>query len=191
MTEVNTTEEALGESSQLNDAPAESAVETVTTGSQPENLSLKEMNEFLGKDFKDKGSALKAIKDTFSYVGKKREDIVKEVSGDTSHLASELKQIKENLFYKENPELAEHRALISKLGDNPEVVAGSPEFQAIFSKAKGYDESQKLRTVLESNPRITASRDNISKAKDLLENPNTREQGENAIARAVLESIGE
>lgn len=33
-------------------------------------LSLEELNEQLGRDFKDKDSAVKALKDTFSFVGK-------------------------------------------------------------------------------------------------------------------------
>lgn len=38
-------------------------------GTASEVMSLEEMNKHLGKDFKDRDSALKAIKDTFSFVG--------------------------------------------------------------------------------------------------------------------------
>ena len=36
----------------------------------------------------------------------------------------------------------------------------------------GYDKSVKLRTVLESNPRITASRDSLTKAREIRQQNN-------------------
>lgn len=151
-------------------------------------LSLKEINETLGQNFPDKETAKKALKDTFSYVGKKKEDIMKEVSGNMPELQKQIGEMKENLFYKDHPEYTAHRALISKLGSNPEVVVQMPEFKAIFEQADGYVKSQNLRTVLESNPRIASSRDKFAQAKTALEGGN-REEAETLVTRGVLESI--
>ena len=43
------------------------------------------------------------------------------------------------------------------------------EFKTIFEKVSGYDKSIKLKTVLESNPRITSSRDNLTKASEIVQ----------------------
>lgn len=193
MENEDNTEQTLGGESHMNSAPVEAAVDNAPQSgsqptSQPEALSLQELNTFLGKDFKDKATALKAVKDTFSYVGKKIEDVAREISPDTKRLESELKQIKENMFYKDNPQLAEHRALLSKLNENPEVAVQMPEFKTIFEKAKGYDESQQLRTVLESNPRIQSSRDNLSQAREAMKAGN-KELAETHAARAVLDLL--
>jgi len=185
-------EESLSDVSQLNTADDNSAV-TQTSSEQAEvieSLTLKELNEYLGKDFKDKGTAMKSLKDTFSYVGKKKEDIAKELQSaqQTGELSKEIKQIKENMFYDKNPELASYRTLIQKLGDNPEVVVNMPEFKDIYEQAKGFNESQKLKTVLQSNPRIASQRDSLSKASDAMKAGN-RAEAESQVAKAVLATL--
>jgi len=188
----DTTVESLPDVSQLNTAGDNSAVQQ-TPSSQSESietLSLKELNEYLGKDFKDKGTAMKSLKDTFSYVGMKKEDIAKEIQSkqQTEGLSKEIKQIKENMFYDKNPDLAPYRTLIQKLGDNPEDVLNMPEFKGIYEQAKGFNESQKLKTVLQSNPRIASQRDSLSKASEAFKSGN-RAEGESQIAKAVLATL--
>lgn len=188
----DTTVESLPDVSQLNTAGDNSAVQQ-TPSSQSESietLSLKELNEYLGKDFKDKGTAMKSLKDTFSYVGMKKEDIAKEIQSkqQTEGLSKEIKQIKENMFYDKNPDLAPYRTLIQKLGDNPEDVLNMPEFKGIYEQAKGFNESQKLKTVLQSNPRIASQRDSLSKASEAFKSGN-RAEGESQVAKAVLATL--
>lgn len=60
--EDSITPETISEGSQLNPADGGGAV---STGS----ISLDVLKEALGKEFKDQDTALKSIKDTFSYVG--------------------------------------------------------------------------------------------------------------------------
>lgn len=170
--------------SQLNSAAPEAAVSTES----PENLTLAELNTILGKDFKDKATALKSVKDTFSYVGKRKEDIAKEVGGSNETLASELRQIKENMFFDKNPDYVQYRDLMAKMGTNPEEVANSKEFKSIYEKAVGFDASQKLKSVLVSNPRLASSKDNLAKAREAQQSGNN-DLAENLIARAVLDSI--
>lgn len=190
MNEENITSETLDESSQLNDASVEKAVETSSQVPASDNLSLKEINDLLGKDYKDKETALKSIKDTVSYVGKKKEDIAREILGNnqSESLQKEIKQIKENMFYKDNPDLENYRTLIQKLGDNPADVVNSPEFKSIYEKAKGFDESAKMKTVLQSSPRLASVRDNFAKAQEAMKSGN-RDMAESLIAKTALETI--
>lgn len=154
-----TTVETQADASQLN-APA---VDTASTAVAPEAMTLEELNSTLGKNFKDKASAMQSLKELNSFVGKKIEPAVPD------SIIKELKELKENQFYSQHPELKEHRALLSRLDSNPEVAYQSPEFQSIFTKAKGYDENIKLKTVLESNPRLSSSKDNLTKAKEAMD----------------------
>lgn len=155
--------------------------------SQP-SLTLEEINTILGKDFKDKETALKSLKDTQSYVGKRKEDIAKEVGGDTAELSNQIKQMREDLFYKDNPQFAEHRALISKLGENPAEAVNTPEFKILFEKADGFTKSQNLKSVLVSNPRLASSKNNLDKATEALQTGNQSE-AESLATKAVLDLL--
>lgn len=176
----NITPPGLDGGSQLNPASPQGTVDPVAP--QPasqqaaEAMSLAELNALTKKNFPTKEAALKSITDTFSYVGKKKEDVRAEILAEQSKtnqstevLASELAEMRKERFYDKNPQYADPsiRKIIDKLGSDPSQVVNLEEFKAIHSKIAGYDETQKLKTVLESNPRITSSRDAITKARDL------------------------
>lgn len=182
MEEDNNTLDALSDESQLNSPDAEG---TVSANPAPETLTLQELNGILGKNFKDKDTALKSVKDTYSYVGKRREDIIKEVSSTNENVVSELKTIKDNMFYDKNPEYIPYRKVMEKMGSNPVEVANSEEFKVLFEKAKGFDDSQKLKSVLVSNPRLAQTRDDLTKAREAT----SQDEREALAARAVLASI--
>lgn len=193
MPDDDTTSGALGDTPQLSVAPAPGAVGSVPSDS----MSLSELNEYLGKDFKDKSVALKALKDTFSYVGKKKEDIEREVlstfqqNDKTDKLAQEMEQMRKDMFYKDNPQYASLRDVIEKVGGNPAEVVNQGWFKETYTKVSGYDESQKLKTVLESNPRLASSRDSLTKARELqaTAGKNTDEV-EQLVVNAVKDAYG-
>lgn len=181
MDDENITGQGLSDGSQLNPADPSSTVGNGTgTGTAPaqsvEALSLAEINASLGKNFPTKDAAIKAFKDTFSYVGKKKEDIEKEVRGSINTdtridtLAKELEAERKERFFDKNPQYADPavRKLIETIGGDPREVVNREEFKTVFEKVSGFDKSTKLKTVLESNPRITSSRDNLSKANDIV-----------------------
>jgi len=182
MEDDNNTLDALSDDAQLTSADAEG---TVSDESTNEGLTLAELNSMLGKNFKDKTTALKSVKDTYSYVGKRKEDIIKEVGGNNNEIASELKLIKDNMFFDKNPDYSQYKGLIAKMGDNPVDVVNSEEFKAIFEKAKGFDENQKLKSVLVSNPRLAQTKDTLTKAR---ESGNTEDR-ERLVAQAVLGTL--
>jgi hypothetical protein len=176
----NITPGTLPDGSQLNPADVNGAVGngigTNNASQQMEALSLAEINNLLGKTFPSKEIALKSIKDTFSYVGKPREAIEKEVRASLqtddriSKLAQELEVERKERFFDRNPQYADPavRKLIEGMGGNPADIVNREEFKNIFEKVSSYDKSTKLKTVLESNPRMVSSRDNLTKARDTL-----------------------
>lgn len=192
MEDGNITSDALSGDAQLTASDAIEAVASVDQSSDSQ-MTLAEINQALGKQFKDKDSALKAFKDTFSYVGKKKEDIEKEVLAKVSEnnqvevLANELKEMRVERFFDRNPDLAPYRSAYEKVGGNPEEFFNSDAIKPIIEKAKGYDESQKLRTVLESNPRIASSKDSLSKARELQRSEGHSDKVEDLAVKAVLD----
>ena len=187
------TPETLG-GEELNNEFAPSPVkETVSAVSQntADALSLNELNSYLGKNFKDKESALKSLKDTFSYVGKKTEDITPKI--DPNQFISR-EQYETDMFYSRNAEYStpEVREVIDAMakakGMSPKDVVNSDTFKAVFSKVKGYDDSQSLRSVLETNPRLASTRDSFTKGAEHVQSGN-KDAGEALITKAVLESL--
>jgi hypothetical protein len=141
-----------------------------------EGLTLAELNQLTGREFPTRESALKSIKDTYSFVGQRKEDIEKEILGKlggtvekTDSVAKELEEMRKERFFDKNPQYAspEVRELITKLGGNPVEVVESPAFKAVFEKVQGYEESQKLKTVLDSNPRLASSVDKLTQAREM------------------------
>jgi hypothetical protein len=191
--------EAVIDASQLNAPVAEG-----TVGSQPasspssDGLTLAELNATLGKNFPTKEAALKSFKDTFSYVGKKIEDVKREVLSEvkndekTEALARELQEMRIERFYDKNPQYADAsiRKFIESTGKSPAEVVSTPEFKAIFDKVAGFDQNQKLKTVLESNPRLNSSRDSLSKARELQSQglKNSTDAVESLVAQAVIDA---
>lgn len=168
MEENNINPDALDDVSQLNTASASGTVGSVPT----DGMTLSEINAALGKNFPTKEAALKSFKDTFSYVGKKIDDVKREVLSEVKNddrlnqLANELAEERKERFYLQNPNYSSVRTLIEKMGNSPAEVVNSQEFKDIYTKISGYDESQKLKTVLESNPRLSSSRDSLAKARE-------------------------
>jgi len=170
--------------SQLNPSNPEGAAPAIEAQA-PETLTLQELEQQLGKKFPDKATALKSLKDTYSYVGKRKEDIAAELSQNNTGVANEIKEIKDNLFFDKNPQFEPYRKVIAKLGSNPQEVIQSEDFKAIFEKAAGFDETQKLKSVLTSNPRIAQTKDTLTKAREA----KTSDERDSLLAQAVLGTV--
>lgn len=152
--------------------------ELVTSGGQEtvsnvatEALTLEELNKSLGKNFTDKASAIKAFKDTFSYVGKLGQEVaqLKQKVNTPTDVVTRA-ELETELFYKDNPQYAEHRDLLEaiamKNGIGARDAVQHPSFAKVFEKAQGYDKSQAMKSVLESNPRLGSARTKMQEAAD-------------------------
>jgi len=194
MEEEYITPETLGGEELNNEfasAPVKETVSAVSQNNTAEALTLDELNATLGKKFTSREAALKSLKDTFSYVGKKKEDIAPKI--DPNQYISR-DQYETDMFYSQNPDLSkpEIRKVIDSMakaeGLRPKDVVELDLFKSIYSKVKGYDESQNLRSVLETNPRLSSVRDSFSQAQEALKSGN-KETAEALITRAVLDTL--
>ena len=168
-------------------------------GNDSKVVSIKDLlSEELGRDFPDDATALKAVKDTFSYVGKAGKykaynDVIEKLQtkyGDTE----KVKQIMENLidgevkpqvdskdyisrdqyetdtFFAKNSNLESHRELIEalrvKTGKSLNEVVELPSFKSVYEKARAYDESEKSKSVLTTNPRLGQVTDKMTQARE-------------------------
>lgn len=189
MEQDNNTYETLDSGNADSDIAPVSVEETVSAvpKNTAETLSLAELNEALGKNYKDKESAIKSFKDTFSFVGKKAEPKI-----DPNQFISR-DQYESDMFYSKNPELntPEIREIIDAMakaqGVKPQDVVNKDSFKAVFSKVKGYDESQSMKSVLESNPRLSSSRDSLTQAREEAAKGNTAKAEELAV-KAVMDA---
>lgn len=191
MPEEDITLEALDEESQLNSASASETVEPKDTlsESQLRGLSLDELNETLGKQFKDKDSAIKAIKDTFSYVGKKVEQVESELKNNGFISKRELEEI---MFYRDNKEFAANKDIIdayaTKFGISPAEAVKSTALSGLLAKASKADAYESNQSVIESNPRLVATKSNLDKARDMAFKKGGSDQMQSLVAKAVLDA---
>lgn len=185
----------------LADAPAngpvaaagEGTVETPANASAPApeaTIKLSELKDFLGKDFKDVPSALKSIKDTYSYVGKAGQKKEETVSPDPSKFVSR-DEFEREMFYKDNPALASQRELIDGMakanGVSPREAIKLPAVAKALESIAGFEKSQSMKSVLESNPRLAQVGSKMSDAQKLAAEGKT-DAAASLITKAVLEA---
>lgn len=180
-------------------------------------LSLKDINETLGKDFKDKETALKALKDTSNYVGKagKFEKAVKSVmAGKKMSEEEAIKYIQDQAatqpggeidesqfvkredfnkesFYNNNPDYRPYQRIVENFKKaHPEMpradIIQSEDFKEDFDKIKAHDTAEKQKSVLQSNPRLGAVKDKMTKAKEAM-NEGKQGDAEKAAVDAVCD----
>ena len=82
-----------------------------------------------------------------------------------------MEAIQEDNFFERNPNFKSLRPVVRTFakanGKKLEEVIELPEIKELVTKVSGYDKSQNIRTVLESNPRLASSQDKITKAQGL------------------------
>lgn len=161
-------------------------------------LTLAELNKHLGSDFKDTATALKALKDTKDFVGKRKDDIVAEVRSSLQPNANvddtlkhDVQSLKSRLFFSENPQYRGMEAVISKFGTDPAEVVKSPEFTSVFEKVKLADEVSSNKSVVSSNSRLSQSKTVLDEAVNVANARGaTNEDVATVLARGIMAQEG-
>jgi len=164
-----------------------------------ESVALKDLlSEAVGRNYSSDEEALAAVKETFSYVGKKKEDIAKELSSvqkptvDPSQYVSK-REFEDALFLSKNSEYEspEIKSLLNGLrgeGQSLNDVANSDTFKSIYSKIKATDEIANEKSILHSNPRIGKASSALDEAKEAASKGDFSTAGDKAV-KAVIESL--
>lgn len=165
-----------------------------TTVESPQ-LSLADLNKHLGSDFKDMPTALKGLKDTKDFVGKRKEDIVTEVKNsfvNTPELASksDIQSLKDELFLSQNPQYKDYVPLLKKIGGDLAEAVNAPEFKSLIEKAQVADEVAQNKSVVSSNSRLSQSKTASDQAVTVANARGTTiEDVATVLARAVNEEF--
>lgn len=185
------------------------------TGADSEVVSIKDiLAEELGKEFPSDESALKAVKDTFSYVGKVgkyrphiekleskyggeketikfMEEIINGNEQKTDDKFISREQYDTDTFFAKNSKLEPHRKVIEALktstGKPLQEVVELPELKGLVDKALAYDEFEESKSVLKSNPRLGQASDKISQAREAASSGDMSSARKSAVA-AVMEA---
>jgi len=157
-------------------------------------LTLEEINNLTGRNYKDVETARKGLTETYKFVGKagKYESEVKKlqeiVEEKDKLLGSELTQVKETLFYTQNPEYAPYKDIIASMGKDAAKVVESETFKKVFEAVSQADKAKKSKSVLETNPRIGEAKTKIDEAKALVDKGRHSDARDIAV-QAVLETM--
>ena len=149
-------------------------------------LTVQEIEAALGKTFKTKDAALKSIKDTYSYVGTKIEPVK---TGTDETVLNEIKNLKESIFYSQNPQYTPYKAVISKISENPADAITTAEFKTMFENLIAFEKTNKTKSVLDTNSRIGQVTDKMSEALQLAKKKSTYTQAKDQGMAALLESM--
>lgn len=157
------------------------------TASVSDGLSLAELNKTLGKNFKDKETALRSLAETNSYVGKKIAAV--EPAPIDHSLKLEVDSLKEQVFYASHPEYQGHESIIKAMGSNPAEVVDGAAFKTYFEKAKVADEVAQTKSVVSSNSRLSQTKTVIDEGVNMANaRGSTGEDIALVFARAINES---
>lgn len=167
MTDTNNPSETVPD---VDDVATAAGAENVL---QPDALTLDEINSTLGRNYADKPTALKALKETFSFVGKKADEPAKAAepaptttAPDTANadatakaLADIQQELKTNKFYVNNPEYntPEAKELIESFGGEPEEVIAKDIFKKALKAIQSESVNDKSQSVMRSNSRVAAT----------------------------------
>lgn len=172
-------------------APALPVDVTKTPAPVAEALTLEEINLALGKSFPDKETAIKALKDNNSFVGKKKEDVAASLVGTGDYISK--KELDTEFLYKENAVAAQHRTLIDSFAKANNLTSREalerPEIKTLLEKAKNFDASQSHKSVIETNPKLGQIKNSAQEVNTLVQNGDKDAAGIKA-AKTVLEALG-
>lgn len=148
---------------------------------QEPSIPLSELKSVLGKNWADKSTALASLKEMQSYTGKvgQLENEVRKLqsqplpaaTGEMAELKAQLENIQKDTFFERNAEFKSIRPVVETFskarGKTLSETVELPEVKELLAKVSGFEQSQKMRTVLESNPRLASSQDKMTKAQEL------------------------
>lgn len=104
------------------------------------SISLEEMNTILGRDFKDKDTALKSVKDTFGFVGKagsynaSMKKLTAELGMNEDSILSTLKNMSEN-----NTGQPQAKSDVPQVDPEKFISKDKYETDMFYSQNKGYE----------------------------------------------------
>lgn len=173
-------------------------------------ITLDQFKAALGKDFKDVESALKSVKDTYSYVGSQAqykqtigavsERLGTDEAGVLAALGALVPSRQEpqgqfisketyetDQFFAQKPELNSLRDVLIPLKQAQGAVSwkdflAQPSIASVVEGVTGYNELQSKKSVLQTNPRLGAASSKIDNARQAVSEGNMALAKNNAVS---------
>lgn len=174
-------------------AEGASNVGDASQGLQPKDVfDLVKLNEELGTNYATPQKALEGLKNLKSFVGSKVETVKEKVLDEGKFITKE--QYEQDLFYSRNADLAPYRDLINARADvlkttPANVVESDPVIKSTLEKLRGYDDTEKAKSVLMSNPRLGQVTDALEVARAAADKGDFNVANDNAV-KAVMDAFG-
>lgn len=134
-------------------------------------ISLADLNAQLGGNFKDTATALKALKDTKDFVGKRKEDIAAEVKASLIPATptdvaskSDVQDLNNRLFLAEHPQYKNLENTLKAIDHDLANAVKAPGIQDLIEKAQKADEVASNKSVVASNSRLSQARTVVDEA---------------------------
>ncbi len=115
-------------------------------------------------------------------------------SVDTDKFATreQVAKLQADIFYRDNPSVAPYRQAIDEFAaatgkSQPEIIQ-MDAFKTLVGNATGFDEMQKAKSVLQTNPRLGVATDNLTKAQEAVKSGDFAKAQDLAVG-AVMEQI--
>lgn len=212
------------------EVPLESTTEG--KGDDTSQIKLEQLNELLGRDYKDVDTALKAVKETYSFVGKRDElrqgleEVMKATGAEESAILENLQSLmsnqeptqekvvkqefnpddikaelnaryEEDRFFDKNPEFDAIKDYVKPLKQQDSFkemswseFAETDQAKKLVETFSGYEKANSKKSVVESNPKLGAISDKMSKAKEALANDDMNTAKSTAVG-AVIDSFSD
>lgn len=134
-------------------------------------ITLADLNAQLGGNFKDTASALKSLKDTKDFVGKRKEDIAAEVKASLIPTTSpdvaskdDVRKLNNRLFLAENPQYKNLENTLTAIDPDLANAVKAPGIQELIGKAQKADEVANNKSVVASNSRLSQAKSVVDEA---------------------------
>lgn len=125
------------------------------------SLTLDEINSLLGKQYKDKDTALKSLKDMSSQAGKVADLLGRTEPKQEGDKDDRYRELEMEVFYARNPEHEANKNILEAFATQHKVsikeAVELPEYKELSDKLKGAEEAKERRTVVDSNRRQPVS----------------------------------
>ena len=147
----------------------ETTISEGSTNVEGTALTLDQLNERLGTNYKTVDTALAGLKETKNYVGKVGKPQSDAPVDPEKFITRE--QYEQDVFYSRNADLEPYKDIINArakdLGVRPaEAVTNDASLKATLEKLRGYDKTESAKSVLMTNPRLGQVTDDMQRAQE-------------------------
>jgi len=138
-------------------------------------LTLEQLNDKLGTQYKTPEAALEGLKETKNYVGKagsvEKENVALKaaIEGNTGEFITK-EQYEQDMFYSKNADLEPYKEIINsrakELNLRPaDAIENDASLKQTLEKLRGFDKTEGAKSVLMSNQRLGQTTDDMEKAQ--------------------------